>query len=140
MSSGSVVTSGGHLNGGSNWLVTTVVSADEASVTISVQLPGGVKGYTTDILHEFARDDTVRKYAHHALTTIYKRNNWNLTDPQEYREYFILDTATSTWGKEKFYCFEAAEAYMKDRGMKGYIISDRNNKTSETVQRDFTIR
>ena len=72
--SDALVTSGGSLKG-TGWMVSTVVRADENSVSFSVQLPGGRGGYITDILTEFVDSNTVRKYAEHALARILTMND-----------------------------------------------------------------
>ena len=77
------VTLAGRLRGGTNWPVTTIIGMDEDSLSFSVQLPGGVAGYTADILNEFADEETVAKYACHALNLIYKRNGWKMAENVE---------------------------------------------------------
>lgn len=68
-----LVTSGGRLKD-AGWMVSTVVRADNKSISFSVQLPGGRGGYITDILNEFVDAPTVRKYAEHALARILTMN------------------------------------------------------------------
>ena len=81
---GRAETTGGRVKGGSNWRANTVIAVDDSSVYFSVLLSGGpIKGYMTDILNGFADDTSMQKYARHALTTIYKRNGWELITPQE---------------------------------------------------------
>lgn len=69
----SLVTSGGNLKN-VGWLVSTVVNADEDSISFSVQLPGGRAGYRTDILTQFANAQIIRQYAEHAYKQILKNN------------------------------------------------------------------
>lgn len=68
-----LITSGGRLTG-KGWVVSTVIRENPRSLSISVQLPGGYGGYSTDILNRFLSEETVREYAEHALATIIEQN------------------------------------------------------------------
>ena len=68
-----LVCSGGRLTG-KGWLVSTVIRENPKSLSISVQLPGGRGGYSTDILNQFLSEETVQAYAEHALANIIEQN------------------------------------------------------------------
>lgn len=64
-----LVTSGGRLKG-KGWLISNIIRETPRSLTISVQLPGGRGGYSTDILNQFLTEETIQEYAEHALALI----------------------------------------------------------------------
>jgi hypothetical protein len=73
-----LVTSGGRLKG-LGWAVSTVIRETPRSLSISIQLPGGLYGYATDILNQFLTDGTVQEYAEHALLEILEKNGAKMT-------------------------------------------------------------
>lgn len=69
-----LIASGGRLKGERGWAVSVVLRETPRSLAISVQLPGGRYGYSTDILNEFLSEDVIRAYAEHALAEIVEKN------------------------------------------------------------------
>lgn len=67
-----LIASGGRLKG-KGWLISTVIAETPRSLTISVQLPGGRGGYSTDIMNQFLSEETIQEYAEHALALIVER-------------------------------------------------------------------
>lgn len=68
-----LIASGGRLKD-ARWVVSIVIIETANSLAISVQLPGGRRGYSTDILNKFLSEETIRDYAEHALAQIIEKN------------------------------------------------------------------
>lgn len=68
-----LIASGGRLKG-AGWVVSIVIIEAPKSLTISVQLKNGRRGYSTDILNQFLSEETIREYAEHALAQIIEKN------------------------------------------------------------------
>lgn len=69
-----LIASGGRLDSERGWVVSVVIRETPRSLAISVQLPGGRYGYSTDILNQFLSEETVQAYAEHALAEIIEKN------------------------------------------------------------------